>query len=338
VGQQLEEGLLVKEQQVDSETSYLEVEDAFNRFHALAKKLARQQVARSSDTSKSNREEFDQLASVGLLEAIRKYGYNVTPLQVQSFIKDQFRSHIQAEIKASPWRRKTCPVCGSSAARECEHKKQLRLSADQEPEEVKWTGRKDRDGNEFVKNDGVEINLDWVAGKTADGDEFTYHDVIADDSDSFATEREQNLEQQRAILDKVLGKIPRTYREVITLRRDGKTWDEIAEATGHARSTVITHYNRAIKSLQRIIAQPKTRYATGINRIPRLCTMFPFYRPGQRIPWSQDSKFSLSIIPGYRGRTAEEHQIILAEQQDHCRYMTVEEAEEYDQQKEGQIQ
>jgi RNA polymerase sigma factor (sigma-70 family) len=325
---------LVEEQIINepnSEASY-----AFNRFHALAKKLARQQVARSSDTSKSNREEFDQLASVGLLEAIRKYGVDVAPLQVQSFIKDQFRKHIESEIKASPWRRKTCPECGSSAKRECEHKKQARLSADREPEDVKWTGRIDKEGNELIRNDGIEINLDWVAGKSADGEEFTYHDVIADEHNSFATEREQNLEQQRATLDKVLGKIPRTYREVITLRRDGKTWNEISEATGHARSTVIAHYNKAIKSLKRAVNEPKPRYARVGQRVPRLCSMYPLYRVGQRIPWSQDPKFSLSIIDGYR--SAEGYEIILEERQDHFRYMTAEEAAEYDRQRKGQIQ
>jgi RNA polymerase sigma factor (sigma-70 family) len=316
---------LVEEQIINepnSEASYLEVEDAFNRFHALAKKLARQQASTSGKTDYSQLGDLNQLAAVGLLEAIRRHGVDVAPLQVQSFIKDQFRKYIEAEIKAFPWRRTTCPECGSSAVRECEHKKQARKS-DTKPQYL------------FGMTEHSQVNVDWTV-KDNDGGETTYAELIEDKTDSFSVEKEQNLEQQRATLDKVLGNIPRTYREVITLRRDGKTWDEIAETTGHARSTVIAHYHKAIKSLKRAVNEPKPRYARVGQRVPRLCSLYPWYRPGQRIPWSQDPKFSLSIIEGYR--SAEGYEIILAERQDHYRYMTVEEVADYDLQRKGQIQ
>ena len=289
------------EQYGDDSRTYLEVEDAFNRFHALAKKLARQQVQRSADKSSNNQDEHNQLASIGLLQAIKRYGIEVTPLQVKSFIKDEFRKHIEDEIKASPWKRTTCPKCGSQAIRECVHKKQARKD-------------EEKPGYLFGMTEHSEANIDWVAGNEDSG-EISLAELIEDTSDSFATERELKLEEWRITLDKVLTKLPRTYREVITLRRDGKTWEEISKQTGHARSTVIAHYSKAVRSLQRAVIKP--RYAAVGQRIPRLCSLYPWYRPGARIPWSQDPKFSLSIIPGYRAFGDEEQRIMLAERKEY---------------------
>lgn len=270
-----------------------DVGEAFSRYRMLANKMARQFThANRQDFGKLLEDDNMQLAAVGLLEAIQKYGYEVSPLQVKSYILDQFREAVQREIKANPWRRSTCPECGSQSVVECEHKKAFRKSGKLAPEYV------------FGKKEHEQINIGWTIWAADSEDSMQFGETIEDMTDSSAAERELKLEHMKQLARNGISKLPADVGKLLLMRSvlwnggNPATWPEIAAALGCARTTAIRRHQAAMVWLSGIAKGPRPRFSSG--KTPRLCTMFPTYRRNQRIPWSQDENFSLSVIPGFR--------------------------------------
>jgi len=257
---------------------------------------------------RSEREDAVQTAYLGLLDAIAKHGLEITPLQVWTGVTDALHKAFKNELKNQP--RETCEVCGSAAIKQCEHKKQQRKSGRPKPEYI------------FGKTQNQIIPLDAEVS-TEDGDTISIEDVVADGrafanfetSSDFA---EEKLEKTRQLAKSALKKVPERYRRVLYLRSqlDGEpaTWEEVAAQLDITAKTARKRYREANRWLKQIAESPRPRFSNGKQR--RLCSMYPYYRAGQRLPWSQDPKFNLGIIKYYRPISDAYAEVIAAEREE----------------------
>jgi RNA polymerase sigma factor (sigma-70 family) len=259
-----------------------QLQSIFARFYGFAVALARSQYARVSSVPLAD---WTQTALLGLLLAINFHGESVTPLQVQSAILGEFRSVIQSGIRNRP--RATCAECGSKAVRACVHKKAARVRKPNEGDTFKYA---------FGKRENELLEAD-------DLNSFPYG--VADVYSSDSTEREVELERLKELAGRALDKVPSSYRVALhmhsVLWNDGRPapFSEIAEMLGTSKSSAERIHGRAVAYLKQVAAKPRPQFAPT-SRIPRLCSAYPFYRRGARLPWSQDSKFRISTIPFFK--------------------------------------